>query len=274
MPAFEHHYIPLHPAPATKEECDELAILGTLNYDTKAEVTLVVRLLGTEAKGIRVIAIALPEAGVGHETLAKWFKQIVETALASIRLTYDQDAQPEYTTNGFMNLMTQTDDPEPEYGFPIQITHNADWRLNINNVMGVFGDIHGKGKADIAALLAESLVSSLPPHYAVLSLVRAIELLWPVEADLHAILNAREAEFAALEISQRPFRNALPELRNKCAHAHGRGRGEPEPWVGLGYNNPVVRPLKLLLTSIVARGLRDIYSVAIQEAGLYAEPQT
>lgn len=274
MPAFEHHYIPLHPAPATKEECDELATLGTLNYDTKAGVTLVVRLLGTEAKGIRVIAIALPEAGVGHKTLAKWFKQIVETALASIRLTYDQDAQPEYTTNGFMNLMTQSDAPEPEYGFPIQITHNADWRLNINNVMGVFGDIHGKGKADIAALLAESLVSSLPPHYAVLSLVRAIELLWPVEADLHAILNAREAEFAALEISQRPFRNALPELRNKCAHAHGRGRGEPEPWVGLGYNNPVVRPLKLLLTSIVARGLRDIHGVAIQEAGLYAEPQT
>jgi hypothetical protein len=255
MPAYDHHFMPLEPAPATDEECLALVTLGTINFDTKSGHALVVRFLGTNI-GVSVIATTIPEATSGHADQDKWLRQIMETSLTAIRLTYDQAAQPVYTSDGFLNLLQQTDDPNPNYRFPIKRFIHPEFRVNIRNVLGVFGAIHGPLTAPVAALLADAQYPSTPPHYAVLSLVRALELLWPEDADRDNILAAREDEFAALKLSTRPFRNALPEIRNRCAHGHSRGRTKPDPYVGVGYNNPL-RPLVRLLLSIVARGLNE-----------------
>ena len=208
------------------------------------------------------MAVTLPEKLRDHADRNKWLRQIMETSITSIRLSYDQNAQPFFIDNGFLNVMYQSDDPEPSYPLVIQPTINSDWRVNENHVLGVFGAIHGKVKSDVAALLAEAQVQSLPVHYSVLSLMRAIELLWPEDKDRNAILDAREEEFATIGISDQLFRNALPRIRNRCAH--GRGRGREEPFVGLGYSSPLY-PLAKLLGSIVSRGLRDNFGIEMAE---------
>ena len=262
MPAYEHHFMPLDPPPASAEEREAVTTLATLNYDTLAGETLVVRFMGTTALGVQTMAVTLPEAVRDHADRNKWFRQIMETSVASIRLSYDPNAQPFFTGTGFLNVMYESDDPEPSYPLVIQPTVNPNWRLNENHVLGVFGAIHGKVKSDVAALLAEAQVHSLPVHYSVLSLMRAIELLWPEVEDRNVILDAREEEFAAIAISDQLFRNALSRIRNRCAH--GRGRGRDEPFVGLGYNSPLY-PLKKLLGSIVSRGLRDNFGIEMAE---------
>lgn len=254
--------MPLDPPPATPEEREAVTTLATLYYDTLAGGTLVVRFMGTPSAGVQAMAVTLPEAVKNHADRDKWFRQIMETSVASIRLSYNQNAQPFFMGHGFLNVMCESDDPEPIYPLVVQPTANLDWRLNENHVLGVFGAIHGKVKNDVAALLAEAQVHSLPPHYAVLSLMRAIELLWPEDQDQNAIFDGRETEFAAIGISEQLFRNAMPRIRNRCAH--GRGRGKEEPFVGLGYNTPLY-PLKKLLVSIVSRGLRDKFGIEMAE---------
>ena len=257
MPAYEHHFMPLHP-PLVKEEYDALETIGTVNFDTGSDHKLVVRLLGT-CSAINVIAVTIPEAACHMTERPLWMKQIMETALTSIRLSYDPGAQPLFTGNGFFNFMYESDDPEPKYQIAIQFIRSPDFEINVQNVLGVWGAIANRQVGPVAALVAEAQVTGLPPHYTVLSLMRAIELMWPESAARNAALDSREDEFAALGISSRRFRNALPEIRSRCAH--GRGRGQPEPFAGIGYNDTTLRPLARLLASVVADGLRDLYGV-------------
>lgn len=254
MPAYEHHFTPLSP-PTTQEENGLLSTLGMLNFETQSGHILVLRYLGF-AEQIRVIAVTATEDAVRHERFAKWMKQIVETALTAIRLSVDPMAEPFYHGDAFVNMMYQSDDPEPGYPAVITETTNEHFRLSIGQTLGVFQAIATSELAPIAALLAEGQMPTIPPHYRVLSLVRAIELLYENGRERSDALDEFQAQFAALGISQRPFRTALPEIRNRCAHGRGRGRNQPSPFTGIGYGEASLRALTLLLRSVVARGIQ------------------
>jgi hypothetical protein len=260
QPAFDHHYLPLDNAPTSKEECEELLILGSSEFRTKSGHVLIIRYLGPPT-GVAVVTVTIPRAAGDHPSKSRWLQHIFETALTAIRLSYANDAEPLYTAKGFITMLTQTDNPEPEYAFPLQRRINADYRVDGANVARVFWEVYGPVKGAVASLLAEAQVPSLPPHYAVLSLTRAMELLWPADEDRYRELTMREADFAALKISDQPFKNALPRLRNRCAH--GRGRGKDDPFIGIGMNDHNLRALRNLLTGIVADGLRHRFGVPV-----------
>ena len=259
MPAYEHHFLPLHP-PLDGDSYARLESQGLIEFQTKSGHTLHIRFLCLEEQ-VRVIAISLPENAAAHADKSIWMKQIIDCVIAAIRLSVDREASPIAMPQGFLNMMYFSDDPEPRYRMVIDPVLNPDYRLDIRKVLGVFGVIHHRQLAPISALLAESQLPSLPPHYQILSLVRALELLYPDEADRGAALDRFEAPFAALHIGRGRFRNALPEIRTRCAHGRSRGRTNPEPFVGIGYNEANLFGLARLLRSIVADGLQTLHGI-------------
>ena len=185
----------------------------------------------------------------------------MESAISALRLSVDPEAAPLVAGNGFVNLMYQSDEQEPRFEVIIGFPRNPDYRLNIDRVLGVFEAISNRALGSISALLAEGQVSTIPPQYRVLSLIRAVELLYPNERDRTVALSRFNAHFAELGISPQPLANALPQLRTRCAHGRSRGRQNPEPFVGVGYNEPHLPSLLTLLQSIVAHGIRELHGL-------------
>jgi hypothetical protein len=181
MPAFDHHFMPLYP-PLEGEAHLQLQSQGLINYRTNSGDTVSVRFLCLDQQ-VRVIAVTIPRAAAGDRDLPNWMKQIMENAISALRLSGDPEAQPLFTGEGFINLMCQSDEPEPSYEIAIAFQRNPEYVLDIANVIGVFGAISNRQLSAIAALLAEGQVPSFPPHYRALSLIRAIELLYPDEVE-------------------------------------------------------------------------------------------
>lgn len=70
----------------------------------------------------------------------------------------------------------------------------------------------------VVNLIAEAQFPSLPDHYKVLSLVRALELMTPKGQQLGDILDKYQDQYIKIGISNGKFRSALPQIRNRCAH--------------------------------------------------------
>jgi len=191
-------------------------------------------------------------------------KQVIDTAISALSLTQAPEASPIFHGDGFFNLMYQSDDPEPSYQILMRLVRDPNYRLDINNLCGVYVAICNKQLAPIAALLAEGQVPSIPPHYRVLSLIRGLELLYEDERERNLALEAFEDHFAGLQISAAKFVNALPQLRTRCAHGISRGRDNPEPFVG--YNERNLLSLASLLRSVLAHGLYSKHGLLVMGA--------
>lgn len=253
---FEHHFIPLHPAPRDKTECDSLIQMGSITWRTKAGYSLSVRLLGPGDR-ISVIAICIPEEAAEHQNKPKWLREIVELLVASIRLNHDPEAHLVHIPSRCFTVTINSENNEIPYATGLSLITNRDIPIDISRVLSTTRAFNTKVGQSVAALLAESNIPSMPPHYSILSLVRAAELLWPDEADFNAALDVRDADFAKLGLSKRTFRKALPEIRNRCTHGRGRGRHDTEPLAGVGFMSPLA-PLVDLLTEIVTEGVREL----------------
>jgi hypothetical protein len=223
--AFEHHFIPLQPAPRDKSECDALLVMGSIKWRTKAGHHLSVRLLGPGER-VSVIAIGIPHNAAAHPSKSKWLREIVEITVASIRLNHDPEAQLVHIPSGFFTVERQSDDPDLPYATGFSFFTNRHIPVEIPKILLLIRSFNTKIGHSVAALLAESNIPSMPPHYSILSLVRAAEMLWSDE-EFNAVLDGRDVDFAKLGLSKRSFRSALPEIRNRCAHGRGRGRSDP-----------------------------------------------
>jgi hypothetical protein len=83
------------------------------------------------------------------------------------------------------------------------------------------------------------------------------------DPDRKAVYERFEGNFAAIGISARPFRNAMPEIRNRCAH--GWGNGAPEPFVAQIYPElSGLRNLAALLREILMTMLRERHGLDLQ----------
>lgn len=256
MPTYNHHFTPLYP-PVPQEELENLMTLGSMEFQTVSGLSLPIRLLGRPHR-IDVLAVTVPaEADIGD--VSRWLEQIVECAISAMRLGYDPGTMPIYGGDGFVNMMAPTDDEEPSYQVAIAHPENRDYRVDAPAVLQAMAAISNPKVAPIAALLAEGQFAPIPPHYRVLSLFRAIEVLFPDQQVRSARLDTYQTDFAALSISTRPFRNALPEIRTRCAHgAPGR---DAKPYAGVGYNQQPLIKLCLLLRRIVGDGLREMHGI-------------
>lgn len=261
MPAFDHHLMPLHP-PLEGDSYLRLQSQGSIDFRTNSGHDLRVRFLCLDEQ-VRAIAVTVPEIASGHKHQSKWMKQIMETAISALRLSVDPEAAPIVAGDGFINLMYQSEEPEPRYQVAIAHVRNPEYRLDISRVLGVFGVINNRALASILALLTEGQVPTIPPHYRMLSLIRALELLYPVKEDLRIALGRFDQHFAELGISTYPLASALPQLRTRCAHGRSRARQNQEPFVGIAYDEPHLLPMLTLLRSIVAHGLHELHGIEL-----------
>jgi hypothetical protein len=146
--------------------------------------------------------------------------------LSSLRLTFDQSTDVIRLGDGFINLAMNTDNPLPEYSVAIALTVSQN-PVDFHSPTALFAFVDSAEKDDVFSLIAEGQSPAIPSHYRILSLVRALEVLLPQSSDRTAWLDQHQSIFEGRGLSPRQFRNALPELRDRCAHGSIRSGERP-----------------------------------------------
>ena len=260
MPKYFHHFLPLYP-PVPLGELANVTSLHEIEFRTKTGHSMVIRLLG-RPHTIDVIAVSAG-TDVPSEKRSEWIKLIGNHMIAVLRVTYDVNADVIRNQDGIFNLCTESDDPVPDYTVAIEAGVHLDHIIDVNNIGGVFCSTMTPEKMPIMALLAEAQTPSIPVHYKILSLIRALEIMLPADKDRYEWLDRYEGPFSALNVSKRPFRNALHELRTKCAH--GVSRGDGKPFVEQAYDAiPGMVPLLQLLRTVVGDQVRIRYDIQLR----------
>ncbi len=172
--------------------------------------------------------------------------KLFEHAFAVLSLTYSNQIDVIHTAEGYvtMGYYSETEIPG-EVGVQIRPPDFApNEQFSPQNVMNVLAE----SSAHRAALcaLSESQRPSTPRHYRFLSLVRALELMVPLQNDRDDWLDRYQLQFAATGVSGMLFRNYVPRLRNRCAHGVGRGTEDPIVSIGLEHGEPVAATFKVL----------------------------
>lgn len=260
MTKYIHHFLPLCP-PVSAEDLEDVRCLQEVLFKTQTGHTLVIRLLG-RPHTIDVIAVTVPDSAPmdQHEN---WIKQIGNHMIATLRVTYDATTDVVRHGDGFINLCMVTDDPQPTFKVAIKSQLNESHVVNVRNVAAVFCETMNAATAPILSLLAEAQTPAIPTHYKILSLIRALEILFPTERERFEWLDRYEDDFAAIGISHRRFRNALLDLRTKCAH--GVSRCDGGPFVGQAYVDlKHMQVLLMLLRTVVVDRVRERHGLTLE----------
>ena len=87
----------------------------------------------------------------------------MEHMLTVLRLCYMPDVDViRVPADGWINLMNQTDDPDPKYPAAIGVTLNTDYSVNTRNIMAVFAETGRPATVIPLVLIAESGVPNAP----------------------------------------------------------------------------------------------------------------
>ncbi|QLC24964.1 hypothetical protein HFP57_07935 [Parasphingopyxis algicola] len=178
---------------------------------------------------------------------------ITNHMLTTLRLAYDTEANAIRLGDGLISLANETDSHIPHYPADIRVMAPSDRVIDFDNIASIFAGTMDPAKMQILALLMEAQVPAIPVHYKVLSLIRALEVLLPDPVDRQKYLEKYELEFAKIEISERPLKNALPELRTRCAHGTSRGGAPPLVAPIFAELDKLVELLRLLRRAVVGR---------------------
>lgn len=258
MPKYSHYFLPLHP-PVARDQLPNVKVLCEAQIKTSTGHDLVARLLG-RSHTVDVIAVSIPE-DAPEEHRSRWLRRAYEHMITALRLTYDNTADVARPGGEMLNALTQTDDPVPVYGLAIVETRNEQHVVDVKNIVGVF---HETSKLEIAtplALIAEGQLPTVPPHYQALSLIRALELLLE-KRDMRDWYDKYEAEFAALDVSRQKFKNAIHDIRTRCAHGVSRGGSPPFTGVGFASEDKLQEVVKLLRV-VAADAARETLGINI-----------
>lgn len=250
MPSYQHHFLPLFP-PVPREELEKVECQKSIPYETLDGQTLYVSVLG-RPHTVDVISVTIPE-GVPREARPKHIRDLSNHMLSVLRLTHDSERDAIRFGDGLLSLTNETDSPSPKLPAAIELRINEQHVVDVDNVSKVFCGTFDPAKIPILALLAESQLPTIPPHYKALSLIRALELLIPEEKQRGDWLNSYEADFGAIGISRRRFRNALAELRTRCAHGVSRGGAGPLVAPVYGEIPELSKLLNLLRRAVIDR---------------------
>jgi hypothetical protein len=258
MPKYNHHFLPLDP-PVARDQLANVKPLCEALIKTTSGYELVVRLLG-RPHTVDVIAVSIPE-DAPDEPRTRWLRLAFEHMLTALRLTYDHAADVARPGGQMLNAMNQTDDPIPVDGLAIIETLNEQHVVDVKNLVAVF---HETSKPEIAtpiALIAEGQLPTMPPHYRALSLIRALELMFE-KRPMRDWYDKYEEKFAALDVSRQKLKNAIHDIRTRCAHGVSRG-GSP-PFTGVGFaNEDKLQEVVSLLRTITTDAAREIYKLNI-----------
>lgn len=255
MSKFTHHFLPINPPVAPGDLINVKSVLTTQFIETDGTV-YPVRLFG-KPNIVHAIAVTLPEGEKLNEHMTAVAK-ITNHMISALRLTYSSDTDVVRFGDKFLAWEYEGEDEEPTYMLEMDIGHNEK-PVNFESITSVFSATSSPELAPLVALLAESQ-STIPVHYQILSLIRALELLFSSEEERSGWLDRYEQEFSTIGISKRQFRNAINELRTRCAH--GVSRGGAGPLVDQAYGQvPGLDNFVKLLRRVVGERMADQYII-------------
>jgi hypothetical protein len=258
---FEHHLLPLASA-LLAEDLEKLTLLTAFQISAACGSHIIVRYFGSQ-NSVNLITASVIVAQISDSDLNSELERVMETSLAAIRLIADRDAMPIYFQDGFITVSHRSFEATPTLKLGIQTGVREDYVMQIENVCKAFAIFDSNELRVLASLIAESQVPTIPAHYRALSLVRAIELIYRDEIERKGALDNFEESFSSLKISNRKFKNALPEIRAKCAHGEGSTRTRSHSYRGICYNRLEIHSLIKILRGVVHTGLAEKFSVVL-----------
>jgi len=221
MPNF-HHYLLLNPPPAQDDMERAVSILN-FQVPTSDGRQFIVSLLG-QPHVVYCICVTIPNSDgkLSVDDLARVTK-INSHMLSTLRVAYDHGADVVRIGDGFINACRITDQEfRTKLDILCSFPPNPDFRVNVENIKNTFNC--GGQKQELIALVAEMGLPSLPMQYRFLALYKVLDLAsGGVTGFSHVVrrlVDHREQEFQALQLSRRKFRNFIHEYRDKCAHIY------------------------------------------------------
>lgn len=259
---YEHHFLPLAP-PIPADKTNDMEPLQSIPFRCKDGVVLMIWLLGRKHT-IDAIAISIPPEGLGVDR-RKALHQAFEHMLATLRLCYDAATDVIRIGDDFFNLMSQTKSPTPVYQFPITLMIDEKHVVDVGNVARVFCQTGTNEIAPLISLLGEGQFPQIPPHYRLLSLYRALEVIFAGDKKAMASrFNAEAHQFVELIRTGQTVDGAMVELRNRCAH--GKSRGLSVPLSGLLYEEKGIHQIVASMRRIVADEMTKRYGLTMMSA--------
>lgn len=259
MKRFQHHHIflsSLFGGEEQPEEAQEVLRVG-LSSDGVGEVT--VRFVSSANRMRKIIVtISMPENA--QSITADFLRRTVETSIAALRLNVDRGISPVFTTQGPLGITLETDNVLPNINF-ILGQPRSNQNINADKIMDTLSYLVGVRELNLTSFYLESQLPGMPLHYRVLSLIRAIEVMYDERPDMDAFLDKYQEAFAQLRISNKLFKNALHELRARCAHGKPNGKNPQQPFIGVGFWEPELAGLYKLLNSIIEPEILKINNI-------------
>jgi hypothetical protein len=260
MADYRHNLVLLTP-PVSREDRPLVVPMMLAFVDLPNGLRMLVHLLG-RLHTIDAIAVTIPSA-VPEEPRVRFLHTIFDHMISALRLSYDPACEL-IRFDDFVQLGVcyEDDNAIPSLNVHIDLSISAEFRVQTDPIKDLFLRTYSPALRDIIALFAEGSSPHIPPQYRLLSLIRALELLEPDVRQRENHLDRFETEFAQTKFSTRLFRNAIPELRNRCAH--GLSRGSPNPIVGLGLaHQEQLNPVVAIIRTIVAQLLDEKHQIQL-----------
>ena len=258
MARFYHHLLPLYPPP-TEAERAEVACKAVTLVKNRDGAEVRISLLG-RSHTVDAIAVSM-NTDVGEAEKARLVRRAGNAVLSALRIAYDPATDVIRLGTHSLNASYEDDVEEPKYTFLAKTTIDTAHVVSYDAISATFSAMASNQLEPVLSLIGEAALPALPAHYRVLSLYRAMELLTSKE-ELDEWCDEFQPAFADLKMSERAFRNAMPEIRNRCAHGAGRGRGNPAPLVAQVYPElDEISGLADLLRRMVFEMLRRKHSI-------------
>lgn len=263
MAKYFHYFLPL--SAISKDELEAVICLQEIPFELQANnevYKLMIRVLG---RPYTIDAITVTaDKNVPIELREKHIKRIASYMISVLRLTYDASVDViRKGDSSFIYLWMETDEPVPTYSVSIQQQINTNHIIDTHNITVVFCETLNSSVEPLLSLLAESQTPIIPLHYKILSLIRALEILFPIEKERFEYLDQYQEQFSKINVSTKLFRNSLPEIRAKCAH--GISRGGAKPFVSQAYGElPKIDLLLGLLRNMVIEGLKEKHNFILE----------
>lgn len=241
---YIHFVVPLAPALSIEEE-KKVVVTEQVACEVNKTAGMSVRILGREEK-IDAIAISLKSDAPIDDLL---IRKTLNHLLSVIRITHDSSKETIHIGDTPLVIRAYSNNELPVLSMPpnFSVDHGIADRDILQEVFNM-SDTKYRGTVN---LIAEAQLPSLPDHYKILSLVRAIELMTPKGQEIGDILDKYEAQFKETKMSGKKFRNALPQIRNLCAHGPSNKNAEPMV-AAVCAEMPYITNLILLLRKITS----------------------
>ena len=246
---YWHLFLPITPLKAA-DESDKSRRLTETTINIDDRYTLWMSYIGRDK---RIDAIVISYRYCDKHAVEPHVRQAFDHAFAVLVLALGEQIGVVHAMDDLMMIGSFSDERWPSE-FPFGITINPSSEIiepKARQAAAMFSTTIGY-RAAVGAL-SEAHTLSIPKHYRFLSLVRALELLFPLERERKSWLDRYQLPFEVAANTTREFKGYVLELRKRCAHGVGRGTSDPIVSLGMAGGSEVQAAFNTLMQAVSDR---------------------